>query len=344
MQPKEPPVRYRLPASLCLGIVIALAALPSAQAEIFEDIVAWVNGAIITKSEYDAEEKVVTAEAYRQYTGKELDQQLARLREGLLLQMIDRKILVDRAHRLYDMKKMEESFYESVKEQQNIKSDEEFGRMLAEEGLTIPEFKQRLVEMFAPEEVLRAELKSRLGLADRQIEAYYQENPEDFTLDADVTFREIVLLVEPGPARERRRAELEALRQRLIAGEDFAEVAKQSSEAGSREVGGLVGPLLRKEMAGEIAAAVFSVPLAEVSEIVESPHGLHLFRVEARNDVRVRPLEEVRDSLRRALEERKYREELRGFIDKARDEAEWCVKTRYRSLLSIPLPPSCSGT
>ena len=64
--------------------------------------VAFVNGDVITKSEFEAEEQAMTAEVYRRYAGDELDAQVEQLEKGLLLQMIDRKILVSHAQMIYD--------------------------------------------------------------------------------------------------------------------------------------------------------------------------------------------------------------------------------------------------
>lgn len=334
-------MKIRLPSRALPLIILACTLGPGlSRAEVVEDIVAWVNGDIITKSDYDMEAEIVVADAKRRFTGEQLDLQVKQIREGLLLQMIDRKILVDRAKRLYDITKMEQVFYEQFKEQQHIDSDEEFERLLAQEGMTVDQLRRRLVEMFAPEEVVRLEIRSRLAVGDKEVQAYYDAHSEQFAVDAEVTFREIVLLAESEDRRAARRSEAADIRQRLQSGADFAELAKQVSEAGSKDDGGLVGPLKRADL-GEHLNQALTLPVGEVSEVLESPHGLHIIRVESRSERTIKPLEEVREGLRRQLEERRYREELKGFLEKARAEAEWCVKPRYKNLLSVPSPESC---
>lgn len=323
-----------------LGLLLAPA---TSRAELVEDIMAWVNGDIITKSDYDAEQQLLIADAARRFTGQEREKQVEQIRKGLLLQMIDRKILVDHARRLYDMEKMTDSFYKLFKEQQDIKSDEELERMLAEEGMSVSEVKRRLVEMYAPDEVVRFEVRSRLAVGQSELETYYQQHPEEFAIDAEVTFREIVLLADTPERRAERRAEAEAIRQRIESGEEFAEVARQLSEAASREEGGLVGPMKRAHLSAELEAVAFSIPIGTVSQVLESPHGWHIIKVESRGERTIKPLEETRDPLRRLLEERKYRTELQAFLEKARADAEWCVKPRYQDLLSIPAPASCQS-
>ena len=142
-------------ATLCA--VIFLAPVP-AGAEMLEEIVAWVNGEIITSSELEMEEQAMVAEIYRRYTGEELDREMKTLREGLLLEIIDRKILISKAQMLFDVDKMGEVFYEGFLEQQNINDEEELQRALAREGLTVETLKERLIEMMVgrPIEAFRA--------------------------------------------------------------------------------------------------------------------------------------------------------------------------------------------
>ena len=64
------------PACILLAVVPLAISFP-AHAEIVEEIVAWVNGDIITRSEYETEEQLALGDIYRQFTGSELDKQVA---------------------------------------------------------------------------------------------------------------------------------------------------------------------------------------------------------------------------------------------------------------------------
>ena len=110
-----------------VALLVALAALaaPAAsRAEVVEEIAAMVNDEIITRGDLQQAEQEMLAELYRAYSGKELDDRMRAAKAGLLAGLIDRKILVHRAGRLYDMDKMSESLLQSFKESQKIKSDE----------------------------------------------------------------------------------------------------------------------------------------------------------------------------------------------------------------------------
>src|SRR5881394_732949 len=106
----------------------------TARGEVVEEIVAWVNGEIITKSDLDQEEKMMLGEIYKRFSGAALDQQVKEAKSEILDRIIERKLLIQKASRLYDVQKMGAGLLEDFKEQQKIKTDDELRKALAQEG------------------------------------------------------------------------------------------------------------------------------------------------------------------------------------------------------------------
>lgn len=314
-------------------LVLLLAANGALQAEVIEEIVAKVNDDIITKTDLEAEEQSLTAEMYRAHAGQELDEKLRAAKGQLLKRMIDRKILVQRAERLFDVERMERTYLDSFLEQQKIKDEQELERLLAKEGTTLADFTRRLVEFSAPEAVIRYEVGDRIAVGDKELEAYYAAHPEEVTVPGEVTLREIVLLADE-ERRPARRTEAEAIRQRAVApGTDFAALAKEASESGTRDSGGLLGPLRREEVASQIQQQAFSLPVGAIGEVIEAPYGYHIIKVEGRTDTRVKPLDEVRESLRAGIAEQKYQADLSGYLERAWRESSVWVNPKYAARL-----------
>jgi peptidyl-prolyl cis-trans isomerase C len=243
----------------------------------------------------------------------------------------------------YDLDRMGDTFYELFKEQSNVTSDAEFERLLQEDGLTVQEVKRKLIELRAPEEVIRFQVSSRIAVGDAEVAAYYAENPDQFRVAGKVTLREVVLLAGDAEKKKLRRAEIDEIRQRLVAGEDFGAVAREVSEAGTRDTGGVLGPLERSDLSTILEKSAFSLPTGQISEVMETPYGFHIIKVESRMEEHFTPLSEVQEKLRRFLEDQKFKRELASFLAKARSEAEWCVKPKYQELLSTPAPTSCGS-
>jgi len=322
-----------------LGVAAMFVVPAPVQGEVVEEIVAWINGDIITLSDLNESEQMRLADVYRQQTGEELDQQVKELQENLLLDMIDHKILMDNFELLpYDFTGLGDFLFKNFVEQQGIASTEELERMLAKEGMTPDDFKQQLIEVFAPEEVIRFEVSKRISVSNSEIEAYYQTHSDEFFVPGNVSFREIVLLAEGEEQKAERRKEVASVIARVRAGEDFGDLAEEVSEAGTRSSGGLIGPLAKGELATQLEELAFSISIGEVSEPLETAYGFHILKVVSRSEDSSRSSEDVREEIRAKLENDKYFAELQTFMERARSEAEWCVKPRFRDRLTIESP------
>lgn len=327
---KEPKNAYR-----ALAPLLACAALApwAASAEVVEEIVAWVEGDIITMSQLQEEEKNLVAELYRRYAGEELDRQLEQATSGLLMQMIDNKILLHRAGRILDLEAFGDNTVQMFKEHQQIASDAELHKLLAQAGMTIDDLKEQLVNSYAPDQIIRMEVGNRVAVGDKEVASYYESHAEEFQVEAEVTVREIVLLTEAKNPDEVR-AEAEKVRDRAVSEDaDFAALAKEYSQAGTAAEGGLLGPLKKGELSAALEEVAFSTPVGEVGPLLETPYGFHLVKVEERTETTIMPLDEVQEELHGRLEDKKFREALDAFLKRARDEADWKVNEKYQHRL-----------
>lgn len=320
------------------AVAVCLCCVPL-RAEVIEEIVAWVNGEVVTKSDLDQEEKMMLGEIYKRYTGAALDEQVKTIRKELLDRIIERKLLIQKAARLYDVQKMGAGLLEDFKEQQKIKTDDELRRMLAQEGMSVEELRQRLIEMYAPEQIIRFEVIGRLAVSDPEIQEYYDTHPELSEKAGRATVREIVLLAE-ADTKAAKRAEAQQLRERAAApGADFVALASESSDAATKSAGGLLGSVTEGDLAPELEAFVFHGAVGEVSPVIEMPHGFHIMKVEERTDAGKTPVAEMKDDLRKAVEQDKYASALAAYLQKARAESEVIVNDRYRDRASQTKTP-----
>ena len=94
----------------------------------------------------------------------------------------------------------------------------------------------------------------------------------------------------------------EQLLARAQKGEDFAALARQYSEdTGSAKKGGDLGWNPKGRMVKPFEEAAFNLPAGGVSDLVETPFGLHIIKVEATEPEPVRPLSEVENDIRQEL-------------------------------------------
>jgi len=114
------------------------------------------------------------------------------------------------------------------------------------------------------------------------------------------------------------RIRLLALRERILAGADFAELARLNSEDGTASRGGDLGWVYPGDTVPEFERAMNALAPGELSEPVRTPFGFHLIRVEQRRSADV-SAERQRMQARLALRERKADEAYQEWLRQLRD-------------------------
>ncbi len=102
-----------------------------------------------------------------------------------------------------------------------------------------------------------------------------------------------------------------AAKERIDAGEDFAEVAKEVSTDGSAQQGGELGAFGKGNMVPEFEEAAFSLEVGEVSDPVQSLFGWHVIKVTDKQE----GVEAATDRIRAQLQSRGYSEYLSQLED-----------------------------
>src|SRR5207249_4481518 len=115
----------------------------------------------------------------------------------------------------------------------------------------------------------------------------------------------------------------QGLLDQVKAGQDFAEVARKSSEdPGSAAQGGSLGCFGRGRMVPDFENAAFSLKDGETSDLVKSPFGYHIIRVTEHKEETVAPLEPVKPRIRQTILSERARalveEKLAGMSDAVR--------------------------
>jgi peptidyl-prolyl cis-trans isomerase SurA len=123
-------------------------------------------------------------------------------------------------------------------------------------------------------------------------------------------------LVSETDARRR----LASLRERIVAGADFAELARLNSEDGSAARGGDLGWVLPGDTVPEFERAMLALKPGELSEPVRTPFGFHLLQVMERRTADV-GLERQRMQARQVLRERKSDEAYQEWLRLLRDRS-----------------------
>ncbi len=158
------------------------------------------------------------------------------------------------------------------------------------------------------------ELRAKVLPTGTEVENYYRTNTAEFTTPPQVCGRHVLLKVKQNAAATEGHEDAEAktLAEGALAllkkGEAFEKVAKEKSEDSSAANGGSLGCFGRGQMVPAFESVAFSLQPGATSDLVKSPFGYHIIKVDTKLDGATQPLEQARKRIEAELQDSKSRE------------------------------------
>ncbi len=204
----------------------------------------------------------------------------------------------------------------------NFESGEEFRRAVEDSGATMSEFREQIRKQLlaiAMASRKRNEFSEEAVISEAELRQYYQDNRDAFGQPARVQLRRIFLSAGSDPAeRARAQARLEALRDEVQTGADFAALAGQHSEGPDADTGGLVGWVQRGDLVPALEEATFALSEGELSEVVETQFGYHLLLAEQVREPGTASFDDLRTEIEPMLREEYAAERYANWIQELR--------------------------
>lgn len=345
-------IRKLLPLVTGLGLVFWMCAFrpgPAADAGTFviESIAAVVNNEVITLSEVQEDALPEIQKIVKDYVEAEQDAQLAKVYQKYLDALVARRLQLQEARKeqLIPAAAEVNATIEDLKKKNAFRTDDEMRRALATEGLTLEAFRRRVGEQLALNRIALKAVRNKIIVEEKDLRRYYEGHRDKFLQTPEVTLRHILVTLPPrasleGPTRARARAE-EALA-KLRAGADFAEVAKNFSDGATSQTGGLLGTMHRGQMAAPLEEAAFTIPVGEVSGIIQTDTGLNIIKVESRKLDPVAPFEDVRDKIREAVLDERYGAKFKEWVEELKRKSSIQIRLRDNPDQVSPPRPSAA--
>jgi parvulin-like peptidyl-prolyl isomerase len=269
-----------------LAAIAALAWCGSAKATMVDQVAATVGSEVILRSDL-LEEVMPLIEGIQRSAASQEDfnRQSDQAFRDALGKAVENKILFRQAQLAglkIDDKTVEERF-DKVRKQ--YATQEEFMKVLTEAGESVSDFRERLRKQLVAVAMgmrKRKEFDKEAVVSEADMRAYYQEHVAEFARLERVRLRRLFLPADTPEARAKARAQAEVLREEVLSGADFGELARRQSGGPDAKEGGLVGWVSRGDLVPELESVAFALPAGGVSEAVETEFGVTLVKVEER--------------------------------------------------------------
>jgi parvulin-like peptidyl-prolyl isomerase len=177
-----------------------------------------------------------------------------------------------------------------------------------------------LIDQYLAQEYLSKVVVANVTSTDEEMKKYYAEHEKDFLIPEAVKVRHIFIAASKDSTAElkdKAKAKAEDLLQKIRKGEDFGKLAKEYSEDSDSAIkdGDLGYVAAGKTNSQEFENAAFALKIGEVSNIVETPFGFHIIRVDERRQKRTASFDEAKEYIQAQLKEQNKQKKSQEFLD-----------------------------
>jgi hypothetical protein len=221
---------------------------------------------------------------------------------------VEEKLLLEEAKNRETVLTWEEKKEYLAKQSSSSAVEEEYWES-EEEGIELL-FDQLLVEKYT------YALVKDIEVEEIEIQEYYEENKKEFLLPERVKVSQILLQNE-----EKAVEILESLEEGEP--EEFKKTARAQSIGVEASRGGEMGVFALGQLPDEMERAIFSLKEGEISPVLESSYGFHIFRLDSRYEPELISLEQASMTIKMKILNAKVKNRLERHVENLKKSLQW---------------------
>ncbi|HYH94425.1 peptidyl-prolyl cis-trans isomerase [Hyalangium sp.] len=321
--PTRPPP---LLLALALGALSAMGCHKPPEAEPDANVVATVNGEAIRRAEFeqDLSRELASAEAPER-TPEEIEP----FKRALLDSLVKRLLLLQEAKRQNISVTPEEVDRQMLRLTGDYPT-ESFSDALAQGQLSLAELRARESQRLIIEKLFANHVYTRVAVTEEELRAYFAAHEADFQEPEQVHAAQLVV---------KGLDEAKRVQAQLRSGKKFADLARRYSLSADAKVGGDLGFFPRGQMPPAFDAVVFSMRPGQVSDVVSTEYGYHLFKVIAFKPGRKHDFAEARGQVEAKIVALKQAQAQEAFEKELREKAKiWVNEAALQAIRGRPAP------
>jgi parvulin-like peptidyl-prolyl isomerase len=287
--------------------------------------VAEIDGDAITVAEFTAE-FFPLVEGYNTPSSDQEQEALKNLKEALLDQLIEKRLILHQAPKMGITVSDEEleEVLTSIKRDYPEGGFEEF----VQDEASLLRWKEQLHKRLLIEKVISRVSQVTSPIDEKAIRQYYKKHREEFVVAEQVRVRQIVV---------KDRKDAESILRKLKRGDLFDELARRYSLGPEAEEGGDLGSFGRGEMPEEFDV-VFSLQEGEISDIVQSPYGYHIFQVVTKGGRSELDFAQVKEQIRNLIIREEEEKTFQDWLKQIKKQASITVNKSALEGIGLPAP------
>ena len=247
-----------------------------------------------------------------------------------LQQLIDTKMLLIEARREIpkeNMEKIRKKVREIYDKEQipklidgkRIKSRAELLKAMREAGTSLEDQERQFLERSLASQYVHKKIGEEKEITHEEMLVYYREHAKEYETPPRARWEQVMVRITNYPSKAEAYAKIAAWGNEIFSGIPLAEVAKKHSDDVSSEDGGQHKWTSQASLVSEtLDQALFTLPVGQLSPILEDSQGFHIIRVLERQDLTRKPFPEMQPEIKKRIKAdregaamKKYLTELR---------------------------------
>lgn len=307
----------------------------SADTQIIDQIVAKVNGDIVSQDEIQRSQKEMAQELKAQGApAAQIDDEVQKRSKDILRDRIDELLLVQKAKELnINVDSDVTKYMTNLQRQAGIADTDKFHEYVRQgTGMSYEDYLSETKSQFLTREVIGQEVGRHINITEKEMEDYYNAHKSDFVKEEKVYLSEILISTEGKDAAGIAAAEKKAKQLSAAAarGERFGDLARDNSDATTAKSGGQLGGGYKKgDLAKNFEEAVWNLPKGGVTQPIRIPAGFEVLKVEDHTKAGLESLADAKPEIENALYGPKMQPKVREYLTRLRKSAFLQIKPGF---------------
>ncbi|MGH9624376.1 MAG: peptidylprolyl isomerase [Bryobacteraceae bacterium] len=328
-------------ASICMAASDAPNVPPASHFKVVEQIVAKVNGDIITEDELQTLKQQLAGQLRAQHeTGAQFEQDYNQQVKNILEHKIDQLLLIQKGKDLGVKVGPEVTKYMAKLQLDSgiVDTDKFHDYIRKESGMPYADFVDRAKDHYLSQAVIGSEVARNINFTDQEIQNYYDTHKKEFIKKEKVYLSEILISTKgkdaQGVAAAKKKADLIAAE--ASHGEKFSDLAQDNSDATTAKSGGFLGGYRKDELSSVFVKAVWDLPKGAVTKPIKIATGFEVLKVDDHTKNGLEPMTDAKEEIENDLYGKKIQPKVRQYLTQLREKAFLQIKPGYLDAGAAP--------
>lgn len=274
------------------------------------------------------------------YAGRIPEEQLQEQRLQLIKQLLERRIQFKllyldflrtlpadrRETALADIRKRAEEQFEKEElprllERTDTENAAKLDAVLRRYGSSLEATKRDYVEQLIARSMVGRKVDRNPEITRQELLQYYQEHLDRYTHRARARWEQLTVRFDRFATREEAWRAIAEMGNQVLRGAPLEAVARKHSQGVNASLGGYHDWTTQGSLRSEVLdQAIFSLPIGQLSPILEDETGFHIVRVLEREEAGTTPFEKAQEEIRQQLRQEKIQRQIDQLLHSLRQE------------------------